>query len=436
MKDHIPRLQALRKLRAYCLSAMHMLVRRIAYALYPSVFVQVLQKLFVEWFLNNVQKRQVVRTGELPRRRFDGARYQGDVNGLTASLIFSRTHWDPNHIHHRVGSGRMQQEIIACLQSMGIDTEFAGDEDKTFSRRITDADLVVTLPSALTRIAERVRGVTVVLPCNTHVLVRTARLVESSRKWHLPSEYYPWVPMYLRAYDQADYLLVAENDEGIENFAGHGIGGQKIKRYNNCIDQDVWKAASSRRNAFTFVFWASYAGLRKGIPALAGAWQEWFTDQDAELHIYGMPTPATEVMFNGSKQGSPIPGLHLHLGVFPAQDPGIIDFLGSSHVGILPTLEDAQPASLLEMASCGLPIITTREAGVEFSEDFCRYVSADSVEELARAFQYWYARKERTEDAGMKARAFILQHHTWDHFHQRFSRIVREILVGEPTPQV
>jgi glycosyltransferase involved in cell wall biosynthesis len=408
-------------------------IRDILYVIYPSVPVQLLLTLYARWILRFERDQRIIDSKKSSHKRTLGLKGRRRFHGLTASLIFSRTHWNPNHIHHKVGSGRMQQEIYAGLQSLGFDTEFAGDEDRVYSKRITDADLVLTLPSALTRIAKRVRGVTALYPCNTHVLVRTARLVESSRRWHLPCEYYPRIPTYLRAYNQADYLLIAENDEGIKNFVRNGIDAQKIRRYNNCIDQDVWKPAPSKKNTFTFVFWASSAGLRKGLPALIEAWRGWFNHQDAELHIFGLPTPASEIMFNGIKQGSPLPGLHLHLGMWPAQDPGIIHFLRSSHVGVLPTLEDAQPSSLLEMASCGLSIITTRESGVEFGEDFCKYVSADSVEEIAGAFQYWHSNRERIEDAHIKARAFILQYHTWNSFHQYYPQLIGNILCGEPT---
>lgn len=406
------------------------LVRDILYAVYPTIPIQFLLKLYVMWLLKITRKRQTKETKEASYRRVGGLRGRKSFEGLAASLIFSRTHWNLNHVHHKIGTGRMQQEVFACLQGLGFDTEFAGEEDRTYSKRITDADIIFTVPSALTSMAKNVRGVTALFTCNTHVLVRTARLIESSRRWHLPCEYYPRIPMNMKAYNEAGYLLIAENDQGIDNFVRYGIRRERIRRYNNCVDEDIWVPNNSKRGVFTFVCWTASAGLRKGLPALVAAWQQWFTSQDAELHVFGIPASTSDVMFNGLRHGNPSPGLYLHLDVFPAQDPRIIRFLGTSHVGVLPTLEDAQPSSLLEMASCGLAIITTRESGVEFGEDFCKYVSADSVEELAGAFQYWYEKRDQIDRAGNEARLFIQHNHTWSRLHKRYREIISDIMVG------
>ena len=141
-----------------------------------------------------------------------------------------------------------------------------------------------------------------------------------------------------------------------------------------------------------------------------------------------MPTPTSDVMFKGLRQGSPYSGLYINLKDYPAQDPGIIEFLGKSPVGVFPTLEDAQPSSLLEMASCGLPIITTRESGVDFNEVFCKYISADHVPDLVDGFQYWYEKRGQLDDAGKKARSFVKKNHAWPDLHKRFRQIIYEMM--------
>ena len=314
------------------------------------------------------------------------------------------------------------------MQELGFAVEFAGIEDRQYSREVLDADLIITVSAVLPRIFRRINGTTAAFTCNTHVLVNNRRIIESSRKWRMPSEYFIMAPAQLKGYQQSDYLLIAENDLGIGNFLSNGIPIEKIKRYRNCIDSDVWVPSSSRRSKFTFVFWGSFVGLRKGLPALVAAWKEWYAGQDAELHLFGMPTSVSDLVFNGAREGNPVPGLFVHLRTYPAQDPAIIEFLGSSHVGVFPTLEDAQPSTLMEMASCGLPIITTRESGIDFTPDFCRYVSRDGVGELKEAFQYWYDRRGRLEDHGREARSYIQRHHIWKLHRERFSNIISEIL--------
>jgi glycosyltransferase involved in cell wall biosynthesis len=348
----------------------------------------------------------------------------------TAALIFAGTFWDPAHQFHRCGSGRMQQEAFACLQALGLKTTFSDAYVPCFPREVVRADIVVSIIPGATRLPARCRGQLLVYTANTHVLERTPRLQAAARFWGLPleSESFRGVEEHLLAYKRADYLLIAENDQGIGNFLKHGIPPQKIKRYNNCVDTDVWTASTIKRDKFSFICYGSALGLRKGLPVLLAAWQLWYRGQDAELHIVGIPSVVSDHLLSGARRGEVRPGLHVQLEGFPAQHPSIIRLIGSCHVAIFPTLEDAQPSSLLEMSSCGLPVITTAESGVEFSSDFCRYVEADSVEDLSDALDYWYSRRNSVAEDGQRAREFIIANHCWPHFRRRFSAILREVM--------
>jgi glycosyltransferase involved in cell wall biosynthesis len=324
----------------------------------------------------------------------------------------------------------MQNEAFACLQMMGFRTHFAGQEDATFSRDVNNADILVSLAPPVARLSARCRGLLLVYTCNTHVLERTPRLQAAARRWGLPleSDSFRGVEEHLLAYKRADYLLIAENDQGIGNYLKHGISPQKIKRYNNCVDTDVWTPCAIKREKFSFICYGSALGLRKGLPVLLAAWQRWYCGQDAELHIVGIPSEVSDHFLSGTRRGEVRPGLHIQLERFPAQHPPIIRLIGSCHVAVFPTLEDAQPSSLLEMSSCGLPVITTVESGVEFDRDFCRYVAADSIEDLAEAFEYWYSRRNGIAGVGQRARDYIIANHSWPHFRRRFSAILNEVM--------
>jgi glycosyltransferase involved in cell wall biosynthesis len=230
------------------------------------------------------------------------------------------------------------------------------------------------------------------------------------------------------AYRLADYLMKAENDAGVANFTRRGVPRSKILRYRNAVDTDTWVPAKEKRQPFTFVCWSSSHGLRKGLPSLVSAWRQWYRGQAAELWLVGISTVVSDRLFGHLTQGEPVPGLKLNLGFFPGQYRPVIDFIGSCHVAVFPTLEDAQPSALLEMTSCGLPVITTVESGVEFPETFCRYVARDAPEKLAEALEYWFSRRQELEGPGLAARAYIEGHHTWSSFHSRFTEILTELI--------
>jgi len=322
----------------------------------------------------------------------------------------------------------MQQEAFNCLKALGFHPHFAGQEDPSYPPEITGADMIVTLAPPLARLPARCTGVTLLYACNTHVIERENRLQTASQKWQLSCESQSFRDRneYLRAYERADYLLIAENEQGIRSFLKHGVLPHKIKRYNNCVDVDVWVPNEQKRDKFSFVCYASALGLRKGLPPLLAAWQQWYQEQDAELCLIGIPTPVSDQLLGGTRNGEANPGIHVWLEKFPAQHKPIIDLIGSCHVAIFPTLEDAQPSTLLEMTSCGLPVITTVESGVEFDPEFCRYIAADSVRDLCAAFEYWYRQRDRVVEIGQKARQYIIANHSWPCFRQRFNAILCE----------
>lgn len=346
----------------------------------------------------------------------------------TSALIFSRHHWE-NADRQNVGSGRMQRKAFECLQEIGLHPKFAGQDDKQYPIEVTSADVIVSLAPGLIKLPIRNTSLKLLYTCNTHVSEKIRRLRLSSRKWQLGCEEWPNEVVYKAAYQLADYLLIAENDQGINNFIKHGVPLEKIRRYNNAVDDNVWVPNQRKQNKFTFVCWSTH-GLRKGLPVLVDAWQRWYHGQKAELHLLGIPTIIAKKLFQRNKdviKGEYRPGLQLNLQEVPSWHKPVIDFIGSCHVAVYPTLEDAQPSALLEAASCGLPIVTTIESGVNFTDDFCLYVKADDSEALAGAFEYWYQNQNDIQARGHIAREYILANHTWNHFERRFKEILEEV---------
>ena len=348
---------------------------------------------------------------------------------LEASLIFSRYHWE-NEFHRNIGSGLMQQEAYQCLNSLGFRTIFAGQEDSQFSNEILNSDITVGLAPGLYKLPEKNRSLKFLYTCNTHAVVKTNRLIESAQKWNLPVEDLPNIDIFLKAYQDADYYLIAENQQGIQNFINNGCDPKKIKRYNNCVNDNIWVPNQEKQEVFTFVSWSTH-GLRKGLPALLAGWRKWYHGQPARLVLLGAGTHVADILFHGQKSGEVENGIFLDLRYFKGQDPELIKLVGSCQVGVIPTLEDAQSSTLLEMASCGLPVITTIESGVEFTDDFCTYVKADDSDSIAEALEFWFKNRLDVSEIGQKSRQYITKHHSWPVFRRQFSDIIFETVNQE-----
>jgi len=73
-----------------------------------------------------------------------------------------------------------------------------------------------------------------------------------------------------------------------------------------------------------------------------------------------------------------------------------------------------------EAAACGLPQITTREAG-----DVVRngvegiIVQPGDVNAIATALEHLYRHPETVREMGIAARARVVENFTWDHFRTR-----------------
>jgi glycosyltransferase involved in cell wall biosynthesis len=317
--------------------------------------------------------------------------------------------------------------MYAGLVAAGYQTMFAGQEDRLYPRSVLEADLIVGLAPAFAKLPRSVGAVKLLYAANTHVVERIRRQERTAQRWQLPRDETLPRQVYLKAYDVSDYLMMAENAAEIGNFVRHGVPEGRIYPYHNGVDTDTWTPSSHKHQVFTFVCWGSALGLRKGLPSLVKAWEQWYAGQEARLLLVGMSSATSDRLFAGRRRGVGRPGLQLELEGFPAHHPRAVELVRASHVGILPTLDDASPASVQEMAACGLPIITTTESGFDFPQDFCTYVTADDPSAIAAALDEWFGRRECLEPYGARARAYMVAHHRYQHFRQRFAEILADI---------
>jgi glycosyltransferase involved in cell wall biosynthesis len=338
-------------------------------------------------------------------------------NKSTAAVIYSRYHaQDPNQ--KDCGAGLIQQHLIKVCEDLGYTTYFAGQEDSHYPEEITNADIIFAIPLAMARLSNYdVQGTKYLIANNTHYKVKNARMMESAKKWGLQPQGMSDPAIFQKAYDFSDYILVGENFAGRKNFIGNGIDAEKILYWPNAVDPNVWRFGHEKNERLTFVCYSSELSLRKGIPALVTAWKQYVKENpDADLVMIGAPSEAT-FMVSDKK---PEDNIYLYASLYKAQDPNIIQIIQESHVGVLATLEDAQCASILEMASCGLPLISTRESGHNFTDNFCEYVDADSVGSILSALRYYGDLYKDypgvLQDKGYMARQFVLSYHTWSNF--------------------
>jgi glycosyltransferase involved in cell wall biosynthesis len=157
----------------------------------------------------------------------------------------------------------------------------------------------------------------------------------------------------LREIDQADYVLIP-SDFVRESFIAEGVPESKLIQVPYGVDCARFvPATASEGRPFRVVF-VGQVGIRKGVPYLLEAWKRlgW---RDAELWLVGRVLPDVASIL---KAYADLPGVR------------ILGFLGApaaayqqADVFVFPSIEEGSALVTYEALACGLPVVTTPNAG-------------------------------------------------------------------------
>lgn len=125
------------------------------------------------------------------------------------------------------------------------------------------------------------------------------------------------------------------------------------------------------------------------------------------------------------------------------QDEGVVEVWGSTddvpsvlaqaHIACLPSYSEGIPKSLLEAASCGLPLVTTdvpgcREVVIDGENGFV--VPVRNPEKLAEAIERLIATPELRQTMGARSRQLVMEKFTTQHVIDATLEIYREVLAS------
>jgi len=212
---------------------------------------------------------------------------------------------------------------------------------------------------------------------------------------------------FLEEYDLAD-LIVVLSEKAAETFRVQGFPEEKLFYLPRGVDVERFKPGQRPE-----VFRAIFSGAlieRKGIHHLLEAWHR-LNLANAELWLVGS-------VHNEAKP---------HLKKFWRDNIRIVGFaknpekyLSQSTIHVFPSQCEGSAKVTYEAAACGLPQITTREAGdvvVDGIEGMI--IQPGDVDALADAIQHLYDHPEVVERMGIAARKRVVENFTWDHFRER-----------------
>lgn len=212
---------------------------------------------------------------------------------------------------------------------------------------------------------------------------------------------------FLEEYELAD-LLVVLSQKAAETFRVQGFPEKKLFYLPRGVDTDRFKPGAPPP-----LFRAVFSGAlieRKGVHHLLEAWHR-LDLKNAELWLVGsVHDEARPHLRKYWKDNIKVVGF--------VRDPE--NYLSQGSVHIFPSQCEGSAKVIYEAAACGLPQVTTREAGDVVTDGVEGIiVTPGKVDELATAILNLYQNPEKVERMGKAARQRVAENFTWDHFRTR-----------------
>jgi len=212
---------------------------------------------------------------------------------------------------------------------------------------------------------------------------------------------------FLEEYDLAHLILVL-SEKAADTFRVQGFSEDRLYYLPRGVDVKRF-TPGERPPHFRAVFSGALIE-RKGVHHLLEAWHR-LNLKDAELWLVG--AVHSEIKPFLEKFG------HKGMKTFGFV-PGPEKYLRQSTVHVFPSQCEGSAKVTYEAAACGLPQITTREAG-DVVQDGVQgiIIPAGDVDALAAAIQHLYDHPEIVERMSVAARKRVVENFTWDHFRAR-----------------
>jgi glycosyltransferase involved in cell wall biosynthesis len=212
----------------------------------------------------------------------------------------------------------------------------------------------------------------------------------------------------LEEYDLASLILVL-SEKAEETFLAAGVPKEKLFRHQRGVDPVRFSPAPNPPEIFRVLFVGSLC-LRKGVHVLLEAWHR-LALKNAELVLVGSVQPEIEPYL---KQFA---GSTVKLAGF-VQD--VAQQYQTAALHAFPSSCEGSAKCTYEAAACGLPQITTREAGdvVQHGESGW-IIPPENPAALAEALSALHQDRRLAQRMGHNARRRVEERFTWTHFGQR-----------------
>ncbi len=212
---------------------------------------------------------------------------------------------------------------------------------------------------------------------------------------------------FLEEYQLAT-LLVVLSEKAADTFRVQGFPEEKLFYLPRGVDVERFRPGE-RPKKFRAIFSGALIE-RKGVHHLLEAWHR-LNLRDAELWLVGsVHTEARPYLAKFANANVRVIGF----------TPDLEKYLSQGTIHVFPSQCEGSAKVTYEAAACGLPQITTREAGDVVNDEVEGIiVQPGDVDGIAAAILRLYQHPELVERMSIAARRRVVENFTWDHFRSR-----------------
>ncbi len=292
--------------------------------------------------------------------------------------------------------------------------------DRFAARHVTACDIVHgwLLHSYYAKAkAKRLGAITVLQSGSTHPLTQRQLLTEEYRRWGLTLRY-PLRHHTLNEIEQADYVVIP-SPCARDSFIEHGVPPDRVFEHPFGVDTDRFNPRLSERNDGIFrIIFVGQVTIRKGIFDLLDAWQRlrW---RNAKLVVIGRADPDTQHLLKMRHLPEHVQWL--------THSTELWRWYHASDVFVFPSIEEGSALVTYEAMACGLPIITTYNAGSVARDGQDGFiVPIRDVDALCDRLQQLRDDTDLRVQLGRSARARV-EEFSWPHYQARLIDIYHRI---------
>jgi len=212
---------------------------------------------------------------------------------------------------------------------------------------------------------------------------------------------------YLEEYQLADMFLVF-SQKAADSFRMQGFPEEKLFYLPNGVDTERYKPGV-RPDKFRVVFSGALI-KRKGIHLVLEAWHR-LALKNAELWLIGTVHDEAKPYLQQFWRDN------INLVGFVRD---VENYLAQGTIYVFPSELEGNAKTVNEAASCGLPVITTREAGDVVNDGIeGLIIPPKDADALMAAIQHLYDHPEIVERMSVAARQRVVEHFRWEHCRER-----------------